>query len=182
MEEKKYYSAEQILRFLGLDYEFEKKNRDYPFNRGFENVELQWPNITIPKGNIEKALWNKVRGINNDFKSEINMLVQVPFKTKMGDIGVIHVDLSLEWRYDKQFKYGDITTTFEEVCLYIFDRATRSNHYYIIGSEWGLDFMSYYVIPNQWGKGRLTVSSACMVSLQSSAPIDNGNKTETATQ
>ena len=41
MSEMKYYSFQEILKFLGFDYEFEKKNRKYPFNRGKE-VTFSW--------------------------------------------------------------------------------------------------------------------------------------------
>lgn len=173
MKEKRYYCAEEVLKFLGLDYEFTKKAPEYPFNRGCENVQFQWPSIIIPKGNIEKALLNKVRNVSNDFKSEIKMLIQIPFIVKSEDTGVININLSLEWRYDKQYMRGDISTTFEEVCLYVFDVAVRSNDYYIINSELGIDFMSYYVIPNQWGIGRLVVSSACMVKLNPKPSVSN---------
>lgn len=41
-KELKYYTFQDILKFLSFDYEFEKKVPCYPFNRGKENVEFSW--------------------------------------------------------------------------------------------------------------------------------------------
>ena len=42
MREEKYCSFQNILKFLSFDYEFEKQNRKYPFNRGKEEVTFSW--------------------------------------------------------------------------------------------------------------------------------------------
>lgn len=45
MEEKKYYNFNEILKFVGIGYEFDQKSRKYPFNRGVDNVSFSWGQI-----------------------------------------------------------------------------------------------------------------------------------------
>ena len=38
----RYYSFQNILKVIGFDYEFDKKNKEYPFNRGKDNTLRKW--------------------------------------------------------------------------------------------------------------------------------------------
>ena len=63
-KEEKYYVFQDILRVIGFDYEFDKKNKEYPFSRGKDNVYFSWGQIIIPKYGIWKMVNNKVSDIN----------------------------------------------------------------------------------------------------------------------
>ena len=164
MEERKYFVLDDILDWLGFEYHFNDKKPEYPFNRGKENVVFSWGQILIPKAGIRKTVENKISDIKELPISEIKMMYQIPFHTKCKDgsigIGTINQDISLSFRYDKQYKYGDITKSIYEVCFYIITTAKETNDFFIIGGEDVFDFMSYYVMNNQWGIGRLLVESA----------------------
>ena len=43
-EEFEYYNTKDIMKFLGLEYEFQNKEfkKDYPFNRDLETIEWMW--------------------------------------------------------------------------------------------------------------------------------------------
>lgn len=41
MKKKEYYALDDILNWMDIDYEFEKR-KSYPFNRGRENVKFGW--------------------------------------------------------------------------------------------------------------------------------------------
>ena len=92
-------------------------------------------------------------------------MYQIPFKNEWKDgtvgIGVINQDIQLTFRYDKEYKYGNITKSIYEVCFYILENATTTNDFYIITDEEVFTFFSHYIIPNQWGIGRMTVSISC---------------------
>lgn len=60
MEEKKYYNFNEILKFIGIDYEFDKKSRKYPFTRGVDNVSFSWGQIIIPKQGIRETVQSKL--------------------------------------------------------------------------------------------------------------------------
>lgn len=42
MGKERYYNFQDILKFLGFDYEFDRAVKIYPFNRGKENVYFSW--------------------------------------------------------------------------------------------------------------------------------------------
>lgn len=160
MEEKKYYGFQEILKFLSFEYEFDKPNRYYPFNRGKENVVFSWGQIIIPKDGILKMVQNKISDIKERPLSEIKMMYQIPF-IEYKKCGVINQNISLGFRYDKTYKYGDINKSIYEVCFWILEHAIRTNDFYIITDDMIQEFMSYYVIDNQWGLGSKTVCSPC---------------------
>lgn len=165
-KEVKYYSFQDILKFLSFDYEFEKKNNKiYPFHRGKENVYFSWGQIIIPKYGIWEMVNNKISDIDKAPISEINMVYNIPFhEISSGDIkcGVISKNISLSFRYDKQYKYGDINKSIYEVCFWILEHAKKMNDFYIITDDMIQEFMSYYVINNQCGLGCLEVCSPCV--------------------
>lgn len=158
MSEEKYYSFQNILEFLSFDYEFEKQNRKYPFNRGKEEVTFSWGQILIPKYGIREMVQNKVSDIKETPITELKMMYQIPFLVD-GKVGVINKNISLSFRYDKQYKYGDITKSIYECCFWILENAIRTNDFYIIKDDMVQEFFSYYVINNQWGLGSLEVCS-----------------------
>ena len=165
-KEVKYYSFQDILKFLSFDYEFDKKNNKiYPFNRGKENVHFSWGQIIIPKYGIWEMVNNKISDIKEELISEIKMIYNIPFYENAKEeskCGVISKNISLSFRYDKQYKYGDINKSIHEVCFWILEHAKRTNDFYIITDDMIQEFMSYYVINNQWGLGSLEVCSPCV--------------------
>ena len=46
-KELKYYSFQDILKFLSFDHEFERKDRKYPFNKSREKVEFSWGQVIM---------------------------------------------------------------------------------------------------------------------------------------
>lgn len=164
-KEEKYYGFQDILKVIGFDYEFDKKNREYPFNRGKDNIYFSWGQIIIPKYGIWKMVNNKVSDINEAPISEINMIYNIPFYENKNDgirCGVISKDISLTFRYDKEYKYGEIKKSIYEVCFWILEHAKRTNDFYIITDDMIQEFMSYYVFNNQYGLGSLEVCSPCV--------------------
>ena len=159
MSEYKYYSFQKILEFLGFDYEFENENRNYPFNRGKEEVTFSWGQILIPKYGIREIVQNKISDIKETPITELKMMYQIPFLVD-GKVGIINKNISLSFRYDKQYKYGDITKSIYECCFWILENSTRTNDFYVIKEDMVQDFFSYCVINNQWGLGSLEVCSS----------------------
>lgn len=162
MEEKKYYSLKDVLNWLNFDYQFELK-KPYPFNRKREDITFSWGQILIPKKGIRETVQNKISDIKECPLDEIVMMYQIPFKVedkhRNTNIGVINQDISLTFRYDKEYKYGNINKSIYEVCFYILENAVETNDFFIITSDSLFTFLSYYVIDNQWGIGALNVSS-----------------------
>ena len=156
MSEMKYYSFQEILKFLGFDYEFEKKNRKYPFNRGKEEVTFSWGQILIPKYGIRKTVQNKISDIKETPITELNMMYQIPFLVD-GEVGVINQNISLSFRYDKQYKYGAITKSIYECCFWILEHSKITNDFYIITNDMVQMFFTDCIIDNQWGLGSLEV-------------------------
>lgn len=162
MEEKKIYSFKEILEFLGYDYEFEK-HKVYPFNRGRKNVTFSWGQILIPRTGIREVVQNKISDIKELPLKEINMVCQIPFKVenKVGtDFGMINHNISLTFRYDKEWKYGDVNKSIYETCFCILEQAAKLNDFFIIGSDYFHEFFSYYIIDNQYGLGAMTICSS----------------------
>lgn len=165
MDKEKYYNFQDILKFLGFDYEFDRAAKIYPFNRGKENVYFSWGQIIIPRYGIWEMVKNKISDIEEYPISEIKMIYNIPFceKTKeAGKCGVISKNINLSFRYDKEYKYGDINKSIYEVCFWILEHSKRTNDFYIITDDMIQEFMSYYVINNQYGLGSLDVSSPCV--------------------
>lgn len=169
--EPKYYSFQDILNFLGFDYKFSSKSGyEYPFTRDPKNVIFSWGQILIPKFGIRKTVQNKISDIEEIPLNEITMMYQIPFvvvdnrNRKTLDrlqCGIVNQDISLGFRYDKQYKYGDITKSIYEVCYYITEHAVETNEFFIIPYDFINDFFSYYIIPNQWGIGATTCNAGC---------------------
>src|SRR5574344_1530196 len=134
MDEKKYYGFQDILKFLSFEYEFDKPNRYYPFNRGRENVMFSWGQVLIPKDGIMEMVQNKISGIKEYPLTAIKMMYQVPF-IENNKCGVINQNISLGFRYDKTYKYGDINKSIYEVCFWILEHAIRTNDFYIITDD-----------------------------------------------
>lgn len=163
MEEKKYYNLQGILDWLGFPHKFEDK-KPYPFNRSRDEVTFSWGQILIPKTGIHEIVQNKISDIKDMPIKEIKMMYQIPFKVdnKRGtDIGVINQNISLTFRYDKTYKYGEVNKSIYEVCFFILENSTHTNDFYIITDDTLFTFFSYYIIDNQWGVGSLTVSFPC---------------------
>lgn len=165
MEEKKYYNLKGILDFLGFKYEFEQPHPKYPFNKGRDKITFSWGQILIPKKGILETVQNKISDIKELPIKEIVMMYQIPFIVDRGagdfGIGTINQDISLTFRYDKEWKYGDINKSIYECCFYIIEHATVTNDFYIIADDDLFWFFSYYIIDNQWGLGRTTVITGC---------------------
>ena len=59
VEERKWYSFKDILKFLSFDYKFEHDKR-YPFNCGRDKVNFSWGQVLIPKYGIREMVQNKI--------------------------------------------------------------------------------------------------------------------------
>ena len=158
MEEQKYYNFKDILKFLSFDWEFEKTDRKYPFNRGRDVVTFSWGQVLIPKYGIRQMVQNKVSDIKDKPISEIKMMYQIPFECE-GKAGLINKNISLSFRYDKEYKYGEVTKSIYECCFWILEHAVRTNDFYIIKEDMVQEFFSRCVIDNQWGLGSLDICS-----------------------
>lgn len=164
-EERKWYSFKDILKFLSFDYNFEHC-KEYPFNRGRDNVIFSWGQIIIPKYGIEEIVQNKISDISDKPITEIKMLYQIPFTVidkhdpEKPKFGLINKNIGLGFRYDKEYTRGKVTKSIYECCFWILQNATRTNDFYIIQDGLVQDFFSYCVINNQWGLGSLKISSS----------------------
>lgn len=116
--------------------------------------------VIIPKYGIREMVQNKISDINEKPLSEIKMIYSIPFSINGESFGSIYKNISLTFRYDKEYKYGDINKSIYEVCFWILDRAITTNDFYIISEDIVQEFMSYCVCCNQWGLGSLVVGSA----------------------
>jgi hypothetical protein len=151
----KYQSFQDILKFLSFDFMFDNKT-EYPFNRDPKNVRFSWGQILIPKYGIREMVSNKISDIKDCPISEIKMMYQIPFMVedkKEYNFGVINQNISLGFRYDKEYKYGEITKSIYEVCWYIVEHAITTNDFFIITADNIQYFFSYYIIANQYGIG-----------------------------
>lgn len=158
MTNEKYYSFQEILKFLGFDYEFEHKN-NYPFTKNKEDVIFSWGQILIPKYGIRETVKNKLADVKEMPINELHMIYQVPYviiddKNKGVHTGIVNKDIELTFRYDKEYKYGDINKSIYETCFAIIEYAKETNNFFIIDD--GIqEFFSYYIINNQWGLGSI---------------------------
>ena len=94
------------------------------------------------------------------------MLVHIPFYNKRTEnAGTIIVNVTVGFRYDKTYKYGDIKKSLPEVCYAIEKYGKKTNDFYIINEDWMHEFMSYFVINNQWAIGAMEVISSPQVKI-----------------
>ena len=171
---KKYYSFQDILKWLNFDYEFKNHEKgNYPFNRDPKDVRFGWGQIIIPKEGIRQVVQNKVSDIEELPIQSIKMDYAIPFMvTKKNDfgLGVIHQDIKLSFRYDKEWKYGDITKSIYEVCFWILMNAKETNNFFIIEDDAVQGFMSECVINNQWGIGSMHANGCVTETLELDTP------------
>lgn len=161
-DELKFYNFEDYTKFLGFYYFLRK---EFPFNvKDYENIKCNWGTIIIPKKGIDETIQNKISDIEDKPLEEIVMLYQLSYEYK-GSIGLINKEISLSFRYDKQYKYGDINKSIEEVCYYIKEHSKRLNDFYIIYSDYIHEFLSYFVINNQYGLGREYIDNSPVENL-----------------
>ncbi len=154
--EKKYYNFEEMIKWMNFAYFLRDK---YPFNRkDLENIKVGWGMLVIPRKGIEDTIKAQLRGDEVLPLKEIHMLFQLPFVYN-NDPGVINKNISLTFRYDKEYLHGDINKNIGECCYFIDKWATKHNDFYILDNEMLFEFMSYYVIDNQWALGKESVSN-----------------------
>lgn len=167
-KEKKFYNFKEYIKFLNFEYFLRK---EYPFNRkDYKNIKCNWGMIIIPRKGIDETIQNKISNIEERPLKEIVMLYQLPFEYE-GKVGIINKNISLTFRYDKEFKYGDINKSIEEVCYYIKEHSKRLNDFYIIYPDFIHEFLSYYVFDNQWGLGAEYIDNSPMEDLGFLEPI-----------
>lgn len=162
-KEKKYYNFEEMIK--GLNFAYFLRD-EYPFCKGdLENIKAGWGMLIIPREGIEKTVEIALSNINKPFEKEeqypleeLVMLYQLPF-TYNGSVGIISKNISLTFRYDKEFKYGEINKNIAECCYAIQKHGKRTNNFYIIEDDYLFDFMSYYVFDNQYGFGCEEIST-----------------------
>ena len=114
--------------------------------------------LIIPSEGIEDTIEAKLGDKEKMPLNEIVMLFQLPFIYK-DSLGIISKNISLTFRYDKEFLYGEINKNIAECCYFIDKYGKRMNDFYILDNEFLFDFMSYYVINNQWGLGSENIST-----------------------
>ena len=168
MEDYKFYNMVQILDFLGIKYNFENnEGKQYPFKDKPSDIIFNYGYITIPREGIEKIIQNKISDKDyNGIIEEIKMLVHIPFYCKRTkNTGTIIVNVTIGFRYDKEYKYGDVTRTLPEVCYAIEKYGKKTNDFYIINEDYFHEFMSYFVISTQWGIGAMQVISSPQVEI-----------------
>lgn len=166
--EQKYYNTIEILDFLGIKWNFESEEvREYPFRDKPSDIIFNCGYITIPRKGIEKIIQNKISDKEyRDILDEIKMLVHIPFYNKRTkNTGTIIVNVTVGFRYDKEYKYGDVTKTLPEICYTIEKWAKKTNDFYIINEDYMHEFMSYFVIPTQWGIGAMEIISSPQVEI-----------------
>lgn len=168
MEEYNYYSTTKILDFLGIKYNFENnEGKMYPFKDKPSDMLFSYGYITIARDGVEKIIQNKISDKDyNGILKEIKMLVHIPFYCKRTkNTGTIIVDVSVGFRYDKEYKYGDVNKTLPEVCYAIEKYGKKTNNFYIINEDNINYFMSNYVMNNQWGLGAMEVITSPQVKI-----------------
>jgi len=171
MKEEMYRSSEKLIEELGIVRRFESDSlKEYPFNWNINLFEFQWASVMIPRGDIERIVWRACRGENFEgLNTDLKMLVQVPFLKEKDSFGIIHTNVSLTFRYDKQYKYGDVTKTLAETCFHIIQNSKKTNDYYILEADLASGFLNYYVLNSQHGLGAITATSAPVVRFGSEA-------------
>ncbi len=166
MEDYKFYNTVEILDFLGIKYDFENnEGKQYPFKDKPSDIIFNYGYITIPRAGIEKIIQNKIS--DKDYYNildEIKMLVHIPFYCKRTkNTGTIIVNVTVGFRYDKEYKYGDVNKSLPELCYAIEKYGRKTNDFYIINDDNINYFMSNYVIGTQWGIGAMEVVTSPQV-------------------
>ena len=155
LREPEFTRHSEIYKFLGMYLDIEYDN--VPYSKETiekEEVLVQWPSIIIPREGIEKMIQDKISDKPLDSFKELKMLVEIPYMIKGSDrFGIWHKNVSIEWRGDKCWKYGDITKSRPEFAYYIESHALKTNDYYILSGTNSLDFIRDYIMKNQWGLG-----------------------------
>lgn len=169
MEEFKFYNTAQILDFLGIKYKFnDEEDKNYPFAENLNDLAFNYGYITVERQSIENEIQNKISS-NGEYRSdleEIKMLYHVPFYNKRTEnTGTIMVNLSLTFRYDKTYKYGDINKSLPEVCYAIQKYGIKTNDFFVIGVDNIHYFISNYIMNNQWAIGSTIVEASPKVKL-----------------
>lgn len=169
MEEKKYYTEKDLIKFLGIKNMFDSEGKkEFPYFLNIEDLDFMWPRVVIPKGDIHEIVLAKIQDREYKGERKLKMLVELPYRViKEGTnhnnkLGIISVEVGLTFRYDKEYKYGDINHSLAEVCYYIERNARETSYFYFIEDDTVFNFMSYYVIDNQWWIGKCITSSSVM--------------------
>ena len=169
MEEYNFFNTDEILAFLGIKYDFENENnKEYPFNDKPSDIIFSYGYITVERQGIEKEIQNKISSKGEYISNlrEIKMLYHIPFYNKRTkNTGTIIQNISLTFRYDKTYKYGDINKSLPEVCYAIEKMGRKTNDFYVIGTDNIHEFISNYIINNQYGIGSTLVESSPTVQL-----------------
>ena len=87
------------------------------------------------------------------------------YNKRTKNTGTIIQNISLTFRYDKTYKYGDINKSLPEVCYAIERMGNKTNDFYVIGEDNIHFFISNYIMNNQWGIGTTLVESSPKVQL-----------------
>lgn len=166
MEDYKFYNTVEILDFLGIKYDFENnEGKQYPFKDKPSDIIFNYGYITIPRAGIEKIIQNKISDKDyHNILDEIKMLVHIPFYCKRTkNTGTIIVNVTVGFRYDKEYKYGDVNKSLPELCYTIEKYGRKTNDFYIINDDNINYFMSNYVMGTQWGIGAMEVVTSPQV-------------------
>ena len=166
MEDYKFYNTVEILDFLGIKYDFENnEGKQYPFKDKPSDIGFNYGYITIPRAGIEKIIQNKISDKDyHNILDEIKMLVHIPFYCKRTkNTGTIIVNVTVGFRYDKEYKYGDVNKSLPELCYAIEKYGRKTNDFYIINDNNINYFMSNYVMGTQWGIGAMEVVTSPQV-------------------
>lgn len=122
MEDYKFYNMVQILDFLGIKYNFENnEGKQYPFKDKPSDIIFNYGYITIPREGIEKIIQNKISDKDyHGILKEIKMLVHIPFYCKRTqNTGTIIVNVTVGFRYDKEYKYGDVKNHYQNYVMQV---------------------------------------------------------------
>ena len=144
-KEVKYYDFVEILKKLNLYHEFNNKHEYLPqvFNHKIEEFDFSWGEIIIPKKGIRETVTN-VLSISKKTEillDELKFLWIIPYKLdkvspitngKISTYGNIYQNISLTFRYDKIWKWGEITNSIEECCFFILEYAKDVGDFYVI--------------------------------------------------
>ena len=166
MEDYKFYNTVEILDFLGIKYDFQNnEGKQYPFKDKPSDIIFNYGYITIPRAGIEKIIQNKISDKDyHNILDEIKMLVHIPFYCKRTkNTGTIIVNVTVGFRYDKEYKYGDVNKSLPELCYAIEKYGRKTNDFYIINDNNINYFMSNYVMGTQWGIGAMEVVTSPQV-------------------
>ena len=119
--------------------------------------------IIIPKKGIRETVTNalSISKKTEILLDELKFLWIIPYKLdkvspitngKISTYGNIYQNISLTFRYDKIWKWGEITNTIEECCFFILEYAKDVGDFYVItGKNNVQDFINEVIIPNQYG-------------------------------